>query len=732
MNLIIKQNNQTVERVSSELIDLLYNLAKADTSNGGASIAIIPNDGLQGRIEATVAYQDAVDYLNERFGPNFIVSALSYYIRFYDPEVVSVLKTKNVIPDSGGLTSSQAESLPTGNGSANQFWWSGNKEIKRFDEINCLGRCRNGSYEMGQWFTNATNLESVDLTGFTNLRGFLLFKGCSNLKYFHGYGNEPENTLNLTDLTNINATFEGCTKLYHITSLGVASILTGDIFKSCSNLEDVNLPAQCAQIQHHAFYGCTNLTTINIDNLAKIDSSAFQSCANLEYCSGPNSTQGELYLPNLTGTLGESAFKGCMKLTSVTSLGSVTAIGSNTFENCALLATINFPNTITSVGANAFKGTAWLNAQSGLIYIGACLHFAKGDVGTTINITPGTVSISNDCFYNAGTIVVTSNVMSITVPDSVTTIGSSAFRKLSYLTTLNLGNGVKTIARDALADLSSLQSLSIPASLTSIGIDDGALRGSTALTSVTVDSNNPKYDSRDNCNAIIETTTNKLIAGCKASTIPNTVISIGNYAFKEVGITSVTIPNSVTSLGTRCFYGCKGLTSATIPASIVTFGEKTFEQCTGLASVTLENGLQSLATFMFQACSSLTSIVIPNSVISFNDGGTFLACSSLSSITLPDNMTSIPWCFLEGTAITSLTVPAGVTTIGSRAINACKQLRTLTMLPTTPPTLVASDSLKNFHADLLIYVPSGSVDAYKTANGWKDIPNINNRVLAIT
>jgi hypothetical protein len=124
-----------------------------------------------------------------------------------------------------------------------------------------------------------------------------------------------------------------------------------------------------------------------------------------------------------------------------------------------------------------------------------------------------------------------------------------------------------------------------------------------------VASENTKYDSRENCNAIIETSSNTLIAGCKSTIIPNSVTSIGEYAFEFcTGLTSIEIPNSVTSIGEWAFAGCYGLTSVTIGNSVTSIGSGAFYHCTGLTSVTIGNSVTSIGLSAFESCSGLTSI----------------------------------------------------------------------------------------------------------------------------
>ena len=240
---------------------------------------------------------------------------------------------------------------------------------------------------------------------------------------------------------------------------------------------------------------------------------------------------------------------------------------------------MSIPNSVTSIGQWAFSDTQWLDSQAnGVVYARLVAYTYKGTAPQEIVLVDGTLGIADYAFAWS------SNLRKVTIPNTVKVIGLGAFYSCTSLADVTIPNSVKTLGKMAFYQCDGLTSMTIPSSVTTIG--EGPFSGCDHLTSLVVASGNTTYDSRDNCNAIIETASNTLIGASASTIIPNTVTAIGDHAFYFFdSIATVVIPSSVTSIGTEAFMYCKGLKSLTIPGSVTTIGSSAFTSCGKLTDV---------------------------------------------------------------------------------------------------------------------------------------------------
>jgi hypothetical protein len=341
-------------------------------------------------------------------------------------------------------------------------------------------------------------------------------------------------------------------------------------------------------IGEHAFEGCDDLISVIIpDSIVSILSS-YSNLASIkvEKRNANYDSRGDCNA--IIETKSNTLIFGC-KNTKIPN--SVTSIGAGAFCNCSSLTSIVIPNSVVSIGRGAFAHCEGLK--------------------------------------------------SVTIPDNVTHIEDYAFDFCSDLRSVTIGNGVISVGACAFRDCYNLNSIIIGTGVSYI--ERSAFYMCTGINSIKVEKGNLSYDSRDNCNAIIETRTNTLILGCKKSIIPNSVVSIGTDAFYECnGMVTMMIPNSVISIGDRAFQGCRTLISVTVGDNVTDIGKDAFRDCRRLISIRLPENLTSIGSCAFSGCKELASIVIPNGV-TFINYGAFRGCVKLTNVTIGDSITSIKY-----------------------------------------------------------------------------------------
>ncbi|MBP3550034.1 MAG: leucine-rich repeat protein [Alistipes sp.] len=414
--------------------------------------------------------------------------------------------------------------------------------------------------------------------------------------------------------------------------------------------------------------------------------------------------QGILTFDDTVTSIGEWAFYNCTSLTSVTIPDSVTSIGGGAFAYCTSLTSITIPDSVTLIGDYAFRGCNSL---------------------TSVTIPDSVTSIGEDAFWDC------TSLTSVTIPNSVTSIGYQAFSYCRSLTSVTIPDSVTSIGVRAFSYCTSLTSVTIPDSVTSIG--GGAFAYCDSLTSVTIPDSVTSIGDYAfiGCTSLTIVNITDLSAWCKISFNEydsNPLYHAEKLYLNGNEVTALTIPSDITEIKSYAFTDCSSLTSITIPDSVTSIGNSAFCGCTSLTAfygkfastdnrcLIVDGVLNSFAPY------GLAEYTIPNSVTSIGEDA-FYKCTSLTSVTIGNGVTSIGiYAFYGCSGLTSITIPNGVVSIGTRAFSGCYKLASVYCEPTTPPTGGSSMFASNA-TGRKIYVPRASVDAYKSADLWKDYSN---------
>jgi len=307
-----------------------------------------------------------------------------------------------------------------------------------------------------------------------------------------------------------------------------------------------------------------------------------------------NSSIKSVYIPNSVTSIDAGAFEGCSSLINIEIPKNVTSIGFDAFRDCNSLESITIPFIGNTLDANK-------NIHFGYIF-GAEKH-QENSLFVPKSLKHITILGGKSVGYSAFSNL--NNIESIELPDSVITIDSYAFSNCLNLKQINLPNNLNTLKSGVFSNCKSLKSINVPSSVTTIL--DYVFSGCDSLESIIVAKGNSKYDSRNNCNAIIEKSSNKLIAGCKNTIIPDTVKSIGFMAFYNIdSLVSIEIPSSIEVIGKEAFSGCDNLKNVTINSGVKEINSLAFCDCISLKNITIPNTVLTMGKNIFQGCNDLT------------------------------------------------------------------------------------------------------------------------------
>lgn len=459
---------------------------------------------------------------------------------------------------------------------------------------------------------------------------------------------------------------EGAVTIKTITSFDEFQYFTGvsyipkSCFESWSNLNSIVLPASITHIDNLAFKDCISLSELVLpDSVSRLGYGVFYGCSALKRMVLPNSISGEL---------------GFIYDTRPNYSDQIYEMGL--FQGCSSLEEVVLPNSITALGVNLFY---------------MCKNLNSLEIPSSIKR------------YSYGTFQGCKNLSSIKLQDSITAIPGYLFYGCENITSIVIPQTVTRINYGAFGG-TGITSIEIPESVTYIG--ESAFSG-TKLTAVSI----PESVS------YIE---DYLFSGCSdlaSVSIPESVTGIGRGAFANCfKLEDITIPNSVSTIGDEAFRGCLGLTSISIPESVKSIGQRAFSRCANLASLYLPNTTINLNE-SFEYCTALTSIVIPAKIEGFQYA--FQYCTSLKSVTLSDGLPLISmYAFLGCESIETIRIPASVTHIYNGAFLSCSGLSSIMVESSTPP----SGSIQMFvnTNNCPIYVPSESIEEYKSTRYWSD------------
>ncbi len=546
----------------------------------------------------------------------------------------------------------------------------------------------------GNIFSGCTALASIELKdGLESITGDV-FSGCSALTeitfpaslksittngsgVFAGSGLATVNFKAGASISDISANvFANCSKLTSFTLPASVAIMNSGILNGSTNIETITINGNIESIPANMFRGFAKLKSINIPaTVTEIGDSAFEGCVSLT----------TITLPDALTKIGESAFRGCTALEGIKIGANVTAIGNYAFENCISLASVEFAegNAIKSLGTSydseyaVFRNTTALKSitlPDSITTIGARLFENSGI--ESINLPASLTAISEYAFAGCA------SLDSLEIPGAVKDIHSYAFLDCASLTSMDIAFGVESFGTAIFMNCTALESVSIPSTINSMV--GNPFINCPALTTINFDSANTDYVFEDNMIFDADRFTliyfSPMIEG-DAPILPDTVKVFANGALYGSKVSGFTIPASFTEIPDRMFMDWKNLQSITIPNGVTRIGNSAFQGCSALLVVEIPATVTEIGEYAFAGCTSLESVTLAERNSAYSIGQhAFDGDVNLSELTIREGLTALTPYMFANTAIVEFTLPNSVTNVNVEGVfYGCANLATVNM-----------------------------------------------------
>ncbi len=593
-------------------------------------------------------------------------------------------------------------------------------------------------------FYNCSGFSDLLIPESISAIGVNCFSGCSGLKKItwnavncSSNGNMPTSSIEQVTIgSSVEALpngFVAGSKILEVMIPNSVKEIGSNAFSRCNELTNVNIPNSVVSIGESAFYACSGLVDLTIGSAVNIiGANAFGKCSSLDGISIPNSVL----------TIEESAFYACSGLKSVVIPNSVISIGYYCFSDCSNLTSVTIPNSVSNIGSSAFNNCNALNkvmitdlaswcsiifesSTANPLYYSHHLYLNNQEI-KSLSIPESVNSIGNYTFING------TAFNELALPSSLKSIGYNAFEGCTKLSKVNLPDSVESIGRQAFINCFNMTEVKLGVDLALISSQ--AFKGCNSLNTVISLAQTPPALANVDCFDIdCYDRTTLFVPGDKVEEYQTTSywnkfanifglgIEVNNIYYElkpEKNEAIVTFKDDSYCSYTGEVVIPEMISYGGVVFTITRIGEAAFAYCDELTSVTIPNSVTSISDYAFMYCESLTSINLPNSLVSIGESAFDGSCN-LNKIVIPDAVTSIGDMAFQGcTGLTDITIGSAVSRIGAKAFNYCNVLKTVTCKSSVPPIMDKSNCFTYNGYKATLRVPFETIEVYQTSDYW--------------